>query len=89
MSLIFFCVHSLYSLIIVYNDKLYCVNFYFLVQGATIVDMAVIITPATNYQLPAAVLADLEVEPCYFYISDLHIAFSSLRTPNTVFALSV
>uniref|UniRef100_A0A0A9CEP0 Uncharacterized protein n=1 Tax=Arundo donax TaxID=35708 RepID=A0A0A9CEP0_ARUDO len=29
-------------------------------QGATIVDMAVIITPATDYQLPAAVLADLE-----------------------------
>ncbi|KAF7091811.1 hypothetical protein CFC21_094365, partial [Triticum aestivum] len=28
--------------------------------GATIVDMAVIITPATNYQLPATVLADLE-----------------------------
>ncbi|KAM3243023.1 hypothetical protein ACQJBY_055168 [Aegilops geniculata] len=31
-----------------------------LLTGATIVDMAVIITPATNYQLPAAVLADLE-----------------------------
>ncbi|XBH63824.1 hypothetical protein VPH35_117714 [Triticum aestivum] len=31
-----------------------------LLTGATIVDMAIIITPATNYQLPAAVLADLE-----------------------------
>ncbi|XBH79573.1 uncharacterized protein LOC125514247 [Triticum urartu] len=31
-----------------------------LLTGATIVDMAVIITPATNYQLPAAVLDDLE-----------------------------
>ncbi|XP_006647726.1 binding partner of ACD11 1-like [Oryza brachyantha] len=31
-----------------------------LLTGATIVDMAVIITPATNYQPPAAVLADLE-----------------------------
>uniref|UniRef100_A0A0E0H677 RRM domain-containing protein n=1 Tax=Oryza nivara TaxID=4536 RepID=A0A0E0H677_ORYNI len=31
-----------------------------LLTGATIVDMSVIITPATNYQLPAAVLADIE-----------------------------
>ncbi|XP_062219976.1 binding partner of ACD11 1-like isoform X2 [Phragmites australis] len=31
-----------------------------LLTGATIVDMAVIITPATDYQLPAAVLAELE-----------------------------
>jgi hypothetical protein len=31
------------------------------VQGATIVDMAVIVTPATDYELPAYVLAELEV----------------------------
>ncbi|RCV40784.1 hypothetical protein SETIT_9G083200v2 [Setaria italica] len=31
-----------------------------LVTGATIVDMAVIVTPATDYELPAYVLADLE-----------------------------
>ena len=37
-------------------------------QGATIEDMAVIITPATDYKLPAFVLADLEVEPCYIQI---------------------
>ncbi|CAM0903050.1 unnamed protein product [Alopecurus aequalis] len=31
-----------------------------LLTGATIVDMAVIVTPATDYELPAYVLADLE-----------------------------
>ncbi|KAL6911846.1 hypothetical protein ACP4OV_000651 [Aristida adscensionis] len=31
-----------------------------LLTGATIADMSVIITPATDYQLPASVLADLE-----------------------------
>lgn len=31
-------------------------------QGATIVDMAVIVTPATDYELPASVLAALEVQ---------------------------
>jgi len=41
-----------------------------LMQGATIEDMAVIITPATDYKLPASVLADLEVvEPCHIQIS--------------------
>jgi len=39
------------------------------VQGATIADMAVIITPATDYKLPTSVLADLEVEPCHNKIS--------------------
>jgi len=39
------------------------------VQGATIADMAVIITPATDYKLPASVLADLEVEPYHNQIS--------------------
>jgi hypothetical protein len=37
-------------------------------QGATIAEMAVIITPATDYQVPAAVIADLEVKACHFYI---------------------
>jgi len=39
------------------------------VQGATIADMSVIITPATDYNLPASVLADLEVEPYHNQIS--------------------
>ena len=30
-------------------------------KGATIVDMAVIVTPANDYELPASVLAALEV----------------------------
>lgn len=41
-----------------------------LLTGATIEHMAVIITPATDYKLPASVLADLEVvEPCHIQIS--------------------
>ncbi|KAM3225792.1 hypothetical protein ACQJBY_058482 [Aegilops geniculata] len=59
-----------------------------LLTGATIVDMAVIITPATNYQLPAAVLADLEVgvydHANSTFIYDFSTSFSSLRTPDTL-----
>ncbi|KAM0901955.1 hypothetical protein ACQ4PT_019522 [Festuca glaucescens] len=45
-----------------------------LLTGATIVDMAIIITPATNYQLPAAVLADLESKTPRAIESALHKA---------------
>ena len=59
-----------------------------LLTGATIVDMAIIITPATNYQLPAAVLADLEVgvydHANSTFIYDFSTPFSSLGTPDTL-----
>lgn len=57
-----------------------------LLTGATITDMSVIITPATEYKLPASVLADLEVEPCHIQISPLANCFRQSQTPNSAFA---
>lgn len=65
LSTIFF--YLIYHFLVFYLTQY--LEIHAVMQGATIEHMAVIITPATDYKLPASVLADLEVEPCHIQIS--------------------